>query len=102
MEMCMQKMLRNKTYIWNEMAFYISPQEMLAAFENNKSQGKRLLITAAVSAGKGTIDAGYEMAEIGKYVEWSSTVGFLELKLILSCTINYIFIMQIDYKTAAK
>lgn len=59
------------------MAVYISPQEMLDAFESNKSGGKRLLITAAVSAGKGTIDAGYEIAEIGKYVEGSSTVGVL-------------------------
>lgn len=38
---------------------------MLAAFENSKVDGKRLLVTAAVSAGKGTIDAGYEIAKIG-------------------------------------
>lgn len=41
---------------------------MLSAFseEATKTGSPRLLITAAVSAGKGTIDAGYEIAEIGK------------------------------------
>lgn len=44
------------------------PQEMVAAFEEEAKEtgNPRLLITAAVSAGKGTIDAGYEIAEIGK------------------------------------
>ena len=41
---------------------------MLQAFEEEaKETGyPRLLITAAVSAGKGTIDTGYEIAEVGK------------------------------------
>ena len=47
-----------------------SLQEMIQAFEEEAEEtGKpRLLITAAVSAGKETTDAGYEIAEIGKLV----------------------------------
>uniref|UniRef100_A0A8D1JCR0 chitinase n=1 Tax=Sus scrofa TaxID=9823 RepID=A0A8D1JCR0_PIG len=69
-------------------------QEMLTAFdEEAKNTGRpRLLITAAVSAGKGTIDAGYEIAEIGNYVNkalgskgdfLSSSVGVTEENLLL-------------------
>ncbi|XP_006866050.1 PREDICTED: acidic mammalian chitinase-like [Chrysochloris asiatica] len=48
--------------------FTILIEEMLAAFEAEaQATGHpRLLISAAVSAGKGTIDAGYEIAKIGK------------------------------------
>uniref|UniRef100_A0A8D2L054 Acidic mammalian chitinase n=1 Tax=Varanus komodoensis TaxID=61221 RepID=A0A8D2L054_VARKO len=56
--------------------FTILIQEMLAAFENDKCEGKRLLITAAVSAGKGTIDAGYEIAEIGKLLDFISVMTY--------------------------
>ncbi|XP_066481844.1 acidic mammalian chitinase-like [Tiliqua scincoides] len=56
--------------------FTILIQEMLAAFEINKCGGKRLLITAAVSAGKGTIDAGYEIAEIGKVLDFISVMTY--------------------------
>uniref|UniRef100_A0A8D0B099 chitinase n=1 Tax=Salvator merianae TaxID=96440 RepID=A0A8D0B099_SALMN len=44
---------------------------MLAAFSDEATRtGKpRLLITAAVSAGKATIDAGYEIAELGKSLD---------------------------------
>ena len=47
---------------------------MIQAFEEEAEEtGKpRLLITAAVSAGKETTDAGYEIAEIGKLVRWAS------------------------------
>ncbi|XP_060087395.1 acidic mammalian chitinase-like [Heteronotia binoei] len=56
--------------------FTILIQEMLAAFEANKCEGRRLLITAAVSAGKGTIDAGYEIAEIGKVLDFISVMTY--------------------------
>ena len=44
-------------------------QELVEAYAAEaKATGKpRLMLTAAVSAGKGTIDAGYEIAEIVKY-----------------------------------
>lgn len=49
----------------------VSPraQELFEAYEaEGKASGRpRLMLSAAVSAGKGTIDAGYEIAEISKY-----------------------------------
>lgn len=44
-------------------------QELLEAYEaESTASGKpRLMISAAVAAGKGTIDSGYEIAEIAKY-----------------------------------
>nr|XP_028590001.1 acidic mammalian chitinase-like [Podarcis muralis] len=56
--------------------FTILIREMLAAFENHKCNGKRLLITAAVSAGKGTIDAGYEIAAIGQLLDFISVMTY--------------------------
>uniref|UniRef100_A0A8D0GUL5 Acidic mammalian chitinase n=1 Tax=Sphenodon punctatus TaxID=8508 RepID=A0A8D0GUL5_SPHPU len=58
--------------------FTILIQEMVAAFEEEaqKTGKKRLLVTAAVSAGKPTIDAGYEMAEIGKYLDFISVMTY--------------------------
>lgn len=49
-------------------------QELFEAYEaDGKATGKsRLMISAAVAAGKGTIDAGYEIAEIGKYRNYCS------------------------------
>lgn len=46
-------------------------QELLEAFEaEGTATGRpRLLVTAAVAAGKGTIDAGYEIAEMAKYTK---------------------------------
>lgn len=43
-------------------------QELVEAYEaEGKATGRpRLMLTAAVSAGKGTIDAGYEIAKIAK------------------------------------
>lgn len=45
-----------------------SLQELVAAYKAEaKSTGNaQLMLTAAVSAGKGTIDGGYEIAEIAK------------------------------------
>ncbi|CAI9576528.1 unnamed protein product, partial [Staurois parvus] len=58
--------------------FTILIEEMLAAF-NAEAASKnvpRLLITAAVSAGKGTIDAGYEIANIGKLLDFISVMTY--------------------------
>lgn len=46
-------------------------QELLGAYvaEGTATGRSRLLVTAAVSAGKGTIDAGYEIAEMAKYTK---------------------------------
>lgn len=43
-------------------------QELVAAYaaEAKSTSNSQLMLTAAVSAGKGTIDAGYEIAEIAK------------------------------------
>lgn len=45
-----------------------SSQELLEAYEaEGKATGKqRLMLSAAVPAGKGTIDAGFEIAEVAK------------------------------------
>ncbi|XP_042321174.1 acidic mammalian chitinase-like [Sceloporus undulatus] len=56
--------------------FTVLIEEMLAAFENSKVDGKRLLVTAAVSAGKGTIDAGYEIAKIGQLLDFISVMTY--------------------------
>ncbi|NWR57322.1 CHIA chitinase, partial [Bucorvus abyssinicus] len=52
--------------------FTVLIQEMLAAFEQEAKQVNkpRLLITAAVSAGLSTIEAGYQIAELGKYLDY--------------------------------
>ncbi|XP_040193637.1 acidic mammalian chitinase-like [Rana temporaria] len=58
--------------------FTILIEEMLAAFneEAATTNRPRLLITAAVSAGKGTIDAGYEIANIGKLLDFISVMTY--------------------------
>ncbi|KAF3689694.1 Acidic mammalian chitinase [Channa argus] len=47
-------------------------QEMMSAFEaeGQKTNRPRLLLTAAVSAGKGTIDSGYQIAQIGAVLDY--------------------------------
>ncbi|KAF4093679.1 hypothetical protein AMELA_G00004690 [Ameiurus melas] len=47
-------------------------QEMMAAFvaEGTQTNRPRLLLTAAVSAGKGTIDSGYQIAQIGQVLDY--------------------------------
>lgn len=46
-------------------------QELLEAYlsEGTATGRPRLMVAAAVSAGKATIDAGYEVAEMAKYTE---------------------------------
>uniref|UniRef100_A0A8D0GSA1 GH18 domain-containing protein n=1 Tax=Sphenodon punctatus TaxID=8508 RepID=A0A8D0GSA1_SPHPU len=58
--------------------FTILVQAMLEAFtaEAASTGRPRLMITAAVSAGKGTIDAGYEIAEIGKLMDFISVMTY--------------------------
>ncbi|XP_058158931.1 acidic mammalian chitinase-like [Dasypus novemcinctus] len=58
--------------------FTILIEEMLAAFEAEaQATGRpRLLISAAVSAGKGTIDAGYEIAKIGALLDFISVMTY--------------------------
>lgn len=72
-------------------------QELVEAYEAEaKATGNpQLLLTAAVSAGKGTIDAGYEIAEIARYsisvwngwhFEFKAKVAsLLTLRTILMC-----------------
>uniref|UniRef100_A0A4W3H3H1 chitinase n=1 Tax=Callorhinchus milii TaxID=7868 RepID=A0A4W3H3H1_CALMI len=52
--------------------FTVLVKEILEAFENEgQATGRaRLLVTAAVSAGKGTIDAGYEMGLLGNVMTY--------------------------------
>uniref|UniRef100_A0A7M4EX62 Acidic mammalian chitinase n=1 Tax=Crocodylus porosus TaxID=8502 RepID=A0A7M4EX62_CROPO len=58
--------------------FTILIEEMLEAFtaEAASANKPRLLITAAVSAGKATIDAGYEIAEIGGLLDFISVMTY--------------------------
>ncbi|NXA53701.1 CHIA chitinase, partial [Nothocercus julius] len=52
--------------------FTVLVKEMLAAFEQEAEQVNkpRLLITAAVAAGLSNIESGYEIAELGKYLDY--------------------------------
>ncbi|MGH0158527.1 UNVERIFIED_CONTAM: hypothetical protein FKN15_045077 [Acipenser sinensis] len=47
-------------------------QEMQAAFEAEAKQSNRprLMVTAAVSATKGTIDSGYQVAQVSQYLDY--------------------------------
>nr|XP_023652443.1 acidic mammalian chitinase-like [Paramormyrops kingsleyae] len=47
-------------------------QEMLAAFEaeGQKTNRPRLMLTAAVAAGKSTIDSGYQIAQLGQTLDY--------------------------------
>ncbi len=51
--------------------WFYGVQELLGAYEaEGTATGRtRLLVSAAVAAGKGTIDAGYEIAEMAKYIK---------------------------------
>uniref|UniRef100_A0A8C5TFW2 GH18 domain-containing protein n=1 Tax=Malurus cyaneus samueli TaxID=2593467 RepID=A0A8C5TFW2_9PASS len=52
--------------------FTVLVKELLEAFEEEAKQTNqpRLMVTAAVAAGLSTIQAGYEIAEIGKYLDY--------------------------------
>ncbi|XP_048467780.1 acidic mammalian chitinase-like [Rhincodon typus] len=52
--------------------FTVFVKELQEAFrtEGESSGKERLLLTAAVGAGKDTIDAGYEVAEISRYIDF--------------------------------
>lgn len=43
-------------------------QELMTAFEaeGRRTNRPRLMLTAAVAGGKGTIDAGYQISQIGR------------------------------------
>ncbi|KAL4622398.1 acidic mammalian chitinase-like [Arapaima gigas] len=47
-------------------------QEMMAAFEaeGKKTNRPRLMLTAAVAAGKSTIDSGYQISQIGQILDY--------------------------------
>ncbi|KAG7221560.1 hypothetical protein INR49_017091, partial [Caranx melampygus] len=53
-------------------------KELLEAYtaEGTATGKPRLMISAAVSAGKGTIDAGYEIAEIAKYMDFINVMTY--------------------------
>ncbi|KAL7837324.1 hypothetical protein SRHO_G00270350 [Serrasalmus rhombeus] len=58
--------------------FTLLCKELLEAYEaEGEATGRpRLMFTAAVSAGKGTIDAGYEIAEIAKYLDFINVMTY--------------------------
>ncbi|KAK2851710.1 hypothetical protein Q5P01_007986 [Channa striata] len=58
--------------------FTVLCKELLEAYEaEGKATGKqRLLVSAAVGAGKGIIDAGYEIAEIAKYLDFINVMTY--------------------------
>ncbi|KAJ8257786.1 hypothetical protein GJAV_G00189670 [Gymnothorax javanicus] len=58
--------------------FTVLCKELLEAYEAEaKGTGRpRLMLTAAVSAWKGTIDGGYEVAEIAKYLDFINVMTY--------------------------
>uniref|UniRef100_A0A4W4EP37 chitinase n=1 Tax=Electrophorus electricus TaxID=8005 RepID=A0A4W4EP37_ELEEL len=58
--------------------FTLLCKELVQAFEaeGNATSRQRLMLTAAVSAGKGTIDTGYEIAEISKYLDFINVMTY--------------------------
>ncbi|NXI50583.1 CHIA chitinase, partial [Chloroceryle aenea] len=58
--------------------FTVLVKEMLAAFEQEAKQVNkpRLMVTAAVAAGLSTIQAGYEIAELGKYLDYIHVMSY--------------------------
>ncbi|XP_070696377.1 acidic mammalian chitinase-like [Pempheris klunzingeri] len=58
--------------------FTLLCQELLAAFEKEAAETNkpRLLLTAAVAAGKATIDSGYEIADISKFLDFINVMTY--------------------------
>ncbi|KAL0970437.1 hypothetical protein UPYG_G00241910, partial [Umbra pygmaea] len=58
--------------------FTLLCKELLEAFdaEGKATSRPRLLLTAAVAAGKGTIDTGYEIGEISKYLDFINVMTY--------------------------
>uniref|UniRef100_A0A8C5FYV2 Acidic mammalian chitinase n=1 Tax=Gouania willdenowi TaxID=441366 RepID=A0A8C5FYV2_GOUWI len=58
--------------------FTLLCQELLAAFEEEAATTKRprLMLTAAVAAGKTNIDNGYEIAEISKFLDFINVMSY--------------------------
>ncbi|XP_056293638.1 chitotriosidase-1-like isoform X1 [Pseudoliparis swirei] len=62
----------------DKMRFSLLCKELVEAYEAEaKASGQlQLMLTAAVSAGKGTIDAGYEIAEIAKHLDFINVMTY--------------------------
>ncbi|XP_029994665.1 acidic mammalian chitinase-like [Sphaeramia orbicularis] len=58
--------------------FTLLCKELLEAYqaEGAETGRPRLMVSAAVAAGKGTIDAGYEIAEIAKYLDFINVMTY--------------------------
>ncbi|XP_040048414.2 acidic mammalian chitinase [Gasterosteus aculeatus] len=58
--------------------FTVLCQEFLAAFKKEAAETKRprLLLTAAVAAGKGNIDNGYEIADVSKFLDFMNVMTY--------------------------
>ncbi|XP_070694938.1 acidic mammalian chitinase-like isoform X2 [Pempheris klunzingeri] len=58
--------------------FTVLCKELLEAYqaEGTQTGQPRLMISAAVAAGKGTIDVGYEIAEIAKYLDFINVMTY--------------------------
>ncbi|KAM4625097.1 acidic mammalian chitinase-like [Polymixia lowei] len=58
--------------------FTLLCKELVAAYEAEAAAtgNTQLMLTAAVSAGKGTIDAGYEIAKIAKYLDFINVMTY--------------------------
>ncbi|XP_029907654.1 acidic mammalian chitinase-like isoform X2 [Myripristis murdjan] len=58
--------------------FTLLCKELVAAYEAEAAAtgNTQLMLTAAVSAGKGTIDGGYEIAEIAKYLDFINVMTY--------------------------
>nr|XP_057907110.1 acidic mammalian chitinase-like [Doryrhamphus excisus] len=62
----------------DKMRFTVLCQEFLAAFEEEaaRTSRPRLLLTAAVAAGKGNIDNGYEIAKVSKLLDFMNIMTY--------------------------
>ncbi|XP_075331864.1 acidic mammalian chitinase-like [Odontesthes bonariensis] len=63
---------------WDKRKFTVLCKELLSGFEKEALLTKkpRLLLTAAVAAGKGTIDAGYQIADVSKYLDFLNVMTY--------------------------